>query len=1044
MWKSESAFCSEKVFQQRLEQAGLTESQLLELLSVLATPGEAPAEPLWAVEATQALSDSSNEDFRLDSYRAGASPPTQFLELIRPFIARATRRLRAKMDSLIRPASKVPFEPGILETSLVNLLPNRLLPILLRTVVLELNVARVQGLLAGQTSEERFESFITRIQRPEVRLEFFQEYPVLGRQISTALEQWLSASHEFLQRWCRDWQAICAAFAPTADPGALTGIVSEAGDRHRAGRAVWIVQSHSGLKLVYKPRPMAVDRHFQEMLGWLNEQGLNSPFRRLKILDRGAYGWEEFVAPHGCSSREEVRRFYERSGGYLALLYALAATDFHHENVLAVGEHPILVDLEALFQSSVLEVDKRRADDFAGQSFLDSVLGSGLLPVPLWNSRDGDTFDVSGLGADEGQKLNRRAPGWEGTGTDQMHFARRQEVIMSGHHRPTLNQMPTSPLDYLEAMESGFRQVYRLLLRHREELLSPCGMIGRFARDEVRVVLRNTTSYTELLAEGSHPDVLRDALDRDRLFDRLWQDLEERPGLAPLIPAEIEDLWQGDVPLFTTRPESRDVWAGEQRHFKDVLDRAGLECARDRLRRFGPDNLERQIWFLRGSITTLALRPATVARARGVRTVESETAAGREQFLAAARAVGDRLEATAFLGAGEITWIGLTLMREKKWVLMPLGMDLYDGVPGIGLFLAYLGAVSGQERYTALARASLNTLRQRLRPEQRHKGPCELGGFTGWGGVLYTLCHLAVLWQEPALLKEAQEMVELLPERISRDKDFDIIAGAAGCIAGLLCLHSLRPSTRALEVAKLCGDHLLSQAREMPEGIGWQPTFAAHGPLTGFSHGAAGISWALLELAAHSGGERFRNAAVGGIAYERSLFCAAEGNWPDLRLPDTDPMREAPEAREFPVAWCHGAPGIALARLLCRQLMEDPRFDAEIESALHTTLAGGFGFNHCLCHGDLGNLELILAAAKAWPGSSWSRQGKRLAAGILNSISRDGWLCGNPLAVESPGLMTGLAGIGYGLLRCAEPAKVPSILSLAVPLPASQQAAQDS
>ena len=73
------------------------------------------------------------------------------------------------------------------------------------------------------------------------------------------------------------------------------------------------------------------------------------------------------------------------------------------------------------------------------------------------------------------------------------------------------------------------------------------------------------------------------------------------------------------------------------------------------------------------------------------------------------------------------------------------------------------------------------------------------------------------------------------------------------------------------------------------------------------------------------------------------------------------------------------------------------------------------------------------AAAQTWPGSSWGTEAERLTAGILNTINRDGWLCGNPLAVESPGLMTGLAGIGYGLLRCAEPARVPSVLSLAPP-----------
>ncbi len=34
----------------------------------------------------------------------------------------------------------------------------------------------------------------------------------------------------------------------------------------------------------------------------------------------------------------------------LALFYALEATDFHHENLIAEGEHPVPIDLETLFQ----------------------------------------------------------------------------------------------------------------------------------------------------------------------------------------------------------------------------------------------------------------------------------------------------------------------------------------------------------------------------------------------------------------------------------------------------------------------------------------------------------------------------------------------------------------------------------------------------------------------------------------------------------------------------------------------------------------------
>jgi lantibiotic modifying enzyme len=132
-------------------------------------------------------------------------------------------------------------------------------------------------------------------------------------------------------------------------------------------------------------------------------------------------------------------------------------------------------------------------------------------------------------------------------------------------------------------------------------------------------------------------------------------------------------------------------------------------------------------------------------------------------------------------------------------------------------------------------------------------------------------------------------------------------------------------------------------------------------------------------------------------------------------------------------AWCHGAPGIGLARLRALQHLDDPEIRAEIDIALKTTLTQGFGGNHSLCHGDLGNLELLLQASQTLDVPQWRAEVERIAATILTSIDQQGWRCGVPLEVETPGLMTGLAGIGYGLLRLAEPMRVPSVLTLEPP-----------
>jgi lantibiotic modifying enzyme len=86
--------------------------------------------------------------------------------------------------------------------------------------------------------------------------------------------------------------------------------------------------------------------------------------------------------------------------------------------------------------------------------------------------------------------------------------------------------------------------------------------------------------------------------------------------------------------------------------------------------------------------------------------------------------------------------------------------------------------------------------------------------------------------------------------------------------------------------------------------------------------------------------------------------------------------------------------------------------------------------NHCLCHGDLGNAELFLQAAQALNEPRWREAAGRRAAEVLASIASQGWHCGTALGVQVPSLMTGLAGIGLGLLRIASPQQVSAVLTL--------------
>lgn len=58
---------------------------------------------------------------------------------------------------------------------------------------------------------------------------------------------------------------------------------------------------------------------------------------------------------------------------------------------------------------------------------------------------------------------------------------------------------------------------------------------------------------------------------------------------------------------------------------------------------------------------------------------------GRDRLLAAARAVGDRLLHLALRTGDGVGWLGLRVSNGGYWPVVPLGLDLYDGLPRIAL-----------------------------------------------------------------------------------------------------------------------------------------------------------------------------------------------------------------------------------------------------------------------------------------------------------------------------------------------------------------------
>ena len=123
-------------------------------------------------------------------------------------------------------------------------------------------------------------------------------------------------------------------------------------DPHNRGRTVLIITLHRGGNW-FTNRAMWVWR--RPFLVYLNGRtgGGSAVYLLVPIVvDRCDYGWMTYHGQQPCECVEDVENYYRRAGAILCLVYAVNGTDFHCENLIAHGSHPVLVRVQIFAAAS--------------------------------------------------------------------------------------------------------------------------------------------------------------------------------------------------------------------------------------------------------------------------------------------------------------------------------------------------------------------------------------------------------------------------------------------------------------------------------------------------------------------------------------------------------------------------------------------------------------------------------------------------------------------------------------------------------------------
>jgi type 2 lantibiotic biosynthesis protein LanM len=940
--------------------------------------------------------------------------PWPFEQIVAPFVVVASDRLRARnLPGYDHLTAKARLK---LERNLLYWLAN----ICSSALMLEFSIFRLrqQSSLGRRIAQPQpdnasglYRGYIEHMLSGGL-VPFLEEYGVLARAITTLIRNWVDSSAEFLTRLASDWNSLSQTFQMGHALGEVEELDTGLSDPHRGGRTVFILTFTSRLKVVYKPKGLQTEEAYSHLAEWINRRGPSLHLKGLHVVSRPDYGWVEFVEHSAPANDAERIRFYHRSGMLLCLFYVLGSTDVHSENLIASGEHPVLVDAETLITPSLDQDEGGDEKAFAESKVMrqinTSVLRVGMLP--WWRSSGpGMAHDLSALGGVGGEEV--AGAEWQGIETDNL-----ERRVVTGR-LPRKGNVPfgpgqeANPTLYVEDITAGFREMYQFLLLHRDALLESNSPFEELARAPMRLVFRDTSTYFSILKNSMDASLLRDGAERSihlELLSRVLLVSDSNARFVPFLKAEKQSLTDLDIPFFTIHPQSRAMDPGHGQTIENCFPQAAYESVRARLQELGDQNLEEQVSIIRGSFwaKSATQRSQTPSLAMGHMTAVEHAEPTPDDLLAEATRIAYLLQREAVRGDdNSFTWLSVTSQpNAQTYQFGPTGAGLFDGLAGIALFLAALESVKPGRGFRELAVGTLLPIRRALSSWEKlfpkksksfvHSPTL---GLTGLGSIIYALARVGKLLDDEAVLESAQTAAGLVNlHSFDDDNSLDIFNGRAGAILGLLSLYEIKRDPVLLETAIRFGDRISKCYEPSADRIG-------------FATGPAGLAHALLRLHAATNEQRFLNSA-------RELMPA---RW-------LDQGRCPPD-----VSWRTGCTGIGLTGLDTLAALDRKKAHSMVETALGWCLAASQSSPDQVCGGIAGRLDFLAEAAERGYGAHLLTAARKQAGGCIVRAQRNSGFYLHPhlpAGAFLPGFYEGLAGIGYEFLRLAFPGKLSSVL----------------
>lgn len=818
----------------------------------------------------------------------------------------------------------------------------------------------------------------------------FDKYPILEE----ILDNYTTNILNYVRKLLIDYSSERDALRSWIDnPSALTKIDLFLGDSHNKGQSVVCFNFPNQDKVIYKPRVCSNEMCFNKFIQYLHKMGfsIKCEVPEMKVYDD--HTWVKYITVENCDI--PLDRYYENLGKLFCILYSIGASDIIPDNIISSGGKPYLIDLEVIRPY----VFVRNFENSTDKLLRNSVLGIGVLPR------------------------------WEFTSPNERDAI--SSVLLQGKdnkHLPRVNgEYVAITYDLKQNFIDGFNICYDYLLKHDIQIKQ-----FAFENNAQRIIFHDTIIYSFLLKELTLPETLCGKRNLEYLLKQIVNISE---GISSIEKDAIVDslktqLMNYDIPYFMVSLSEGSLFDGSQKlKIKDFISRQNI------IERV----LSKQDKSIQNDIISKSIDCAFEQMGLPVRcpvrlSTEVRSTDTKELCLQSATIIAEDLLNRAIDFGDEINWIGKNSSRlDDKYQVDGMNASLYNGTVGISSFFNELSRYSDNTSFSQISSSIYkglllqydNARQNKIFENLIRKSPGMISYHAFPISLIYLIFRLDDITCCSKIINDIIDLVDGF--LLKQNTNYGYLGGLTGYLDVLieLCLNDVIPVDS--QQIKNAEQLLLSNSIVDNNKRGWihrslEKGIVKENMLGGFSHGSSGIAYILYRLYRLTGKEYLFEIFQQTLEHDRSLFNKSINGWVDVRN----------IGNSFDMGgWCHGAGGVALSRLLMLNYgYRDELLIDEIKNSV-SILKNRMGSNLCICHGDMGNLEILYAIGRFLDD-------KELQTYVLSNVNKiatdlisgGNIICGDRKVLPLDGLFLGISGVAYQMLRFADWENVPSLLTL--------------